>query len=760
MKFVSPLRSIFSLSHLSSWCRPFSVALVFAVVESSSVTLPAADNDKDSETHQARKALPTPAELAKLPPDGGPEFNRLVFEKSPYLLQHAGNPVDWRPWGEAAFAEAKKQNKPVFLSIGYTTCHWCHVMEHESFEDEEVAKLLNENFIPVKVDREERPDIDEVYMTFTQALTGSGGWPMTVMLTPEKKPFFAGTYFPKKSRAGRPGMLDLIPHIAGIWRDQHDAVLADADKFADSLRRMTGGSPGGELAPEVLERAYREFDKRFDPKHGGFSSAPKFPVTPNLMFLLRYSKRSDTPRALAMVEKSLTEMRRGGVYDQVGFGIHRYSTDPVWLVPHFEKMLYDQALFTLANLEAYQATGDERYARAAREVLTYVLRDMTDDAGGFYSAEDADSEGEEGKFYVWTVDELKAVLGEEDAAFYADTFNFTAAGNFRDEATGQATGANIPHLRADLSDADHDRVEALRKKLFDVREKRVHPQKDDKILTDWNGLMIAAFARAAQVLDDPEYAAAAKKAADFILADLTTDDGRLLKRWRQGEAGLTAHLEDYAFLVWGLLDLYEANFDPRYLAEAARLTDATLEHFWDDKGGGYFMTADDAEQLLVRAKKLYGGAIPGGNAVGLLNLVRLYRMTGETRYEEKSEALVKAFSGEIDQQPFTFPVVLCALDFLFGPSKEIVISGDPAAADTRAMLAELRKPFLPNKVVLLRPSNDDKAAAALAKLAPYTETQLSLDGKATIYVCENFACQLPTADLGKMRELLGIKKAE
>ncbi|MCB1092044.1 MAG: thioredoxin domain-containing protein, partial [Verrucomicrobiae bacterium] len=434
-------------------------------------------NSADDASHHSRKPIPGPEELAKLPPDGGNEYNRLVFEKSPYLLQHAENPVDWWPWGEAAFAEAKRLNKPVFLSIGYTTCHWCHVMEHESFEDEEVAKLINEHFVPVKVDREERPDIDDVYMTFTQALTGGGGWPMTVLLTPEKKPFFAGTYFPKQSRPGRPGMLDLVPHIAGIWKEQHDAVLADAERFAQSLKGMTGGSPGGPLGPDLLPRAYQEFVKRYDKEHGGFSTAPKFPVTPNLMFVLRSWKRSGDAEALAMVEKSLEEMRRGGVYDHIGFGIHRYATDPIWLVPHFEKMLYDQALFVMANLEAYQATGKESYARVAREVLTYVSRDMTSPEGGFYSAEDADSEGEEGKFYVWTEAEAAEVIGKEDAAFIAKTFNFADAGNFREEATGKPTGSNIPHLRANLSPADQERIEPLRAKLFEAREKRIHPQK-------------------------------------------------------------------------------------------------------------------------------------------------------------------------------------------------------------------------------------------------------------------------------------------
>ena len=707
----------------------------------------------------ARKPIPSAGELSQLPPDGGPEYNRLVFEKSPYLLQHAGNPVDWWPWGDAAFAEARKQDKPVFLSIGYTTCHWCHVMEHESFEDPEVAALINEHFIPVKVDREERPDVDEVYMTFTQALTGRGGWPMTVILTPERQPFFAGTYFPKESRTGRPGMMDLVPQFAAIWRDQKQAVYEDAARFVTELEKMTGGSPGGELGPEILTKARESFGKRFDPEHGGFSRAPKFPVPPNLMFLLRHGHRASDSEAIAMVEKSLTSMRHGGVYDQVGFGIHRYSTDPIWLLPHFEKMLYDQALFTLANVEAYQVTGDERFAETTREVLGYVLRDMTHSDGGFYSAEDADSEGEEGKFYVWTIEEVREVLGEEDGRFFADTFHFAEPGNFREEVSGELIGANIPHLRGDLAPTDRDRIEELRQKLFEAREKRIHPQKDDKILTDWNGLMIAAFARASRVLEEPEFADAARQATDFALSELVGEDGRLLKRWRQGEAGLTAHLEDYMFFTWGLIELYETTFDVRYLEEAVRLTDATLEHFQDDEGGGFFMIADDAERLLVRPKKLYGGAIPSGNAVALLNLARLYRMTGESRYQDAAEALVLAFSGEIENQPSAYPVVLCALDFLFGPTREIVIVGDPESEDTRQLLSALQRPFLPNQVVLLKPTRNSEVAHRLAKLAPYTASLEALEGgAATAYVCEDFACQLPTTDLKKVQEMLGLEE--
>lgn len=701
-----------------------------------------------------RKALPSPEVISKLPKDGGEEFNRLIFSQSPYLLQHARNPVNWYPWGEEAFAEAKKQNKAIFLSIGYTTCHWCHVMEHESFEDQQVADILNKDFICIKVDREERPDIDEVYMTVTQGMTGSGGWPMTIVMTPDKKPFFAGTYFPKDDRGNRAGLMTILDQLTAAWKDRRADIDKTADEIAGQLQSMVGGAPGEELPPTILDTAFEQFEGRYDATNGGFSTAPKFPMSPNLMFLMRYGKRADKKQALDMVSKTLTEMRKGGVFDQIGYGFHRYSTDPVWLTPHFEKMLYDQALLTMAYLEGYQSTGNEAFAQTAHEILTYVLRDMTSPDGGFYSAEDADSEGEEGTFYVWTIEEIKKILGEDDGILFAKIFNIKPDGNFKDEASGKNTGTNIPHLSAEIPADQHDKIEALRQKLFEVREKRIHPQKDDKILTDWNGLMIAAFARAGQVLDEPKYTAAAKKSADYVLSTLTDKDGRLLKRSRLGKAGLTAHLEDYAFVVWGLLDLYEATFDTHYLAEAIRLNDLMVKHFKDDKDGGFYMTADDAEKLLVRSKKLYGGAIPSGNAVAILNLTRLNRITANPDYEKEAHTTLKAFSAEVEKAPSAFPVVLVALDFLFGPSKEIVIAGKKDAADTKAMLAALSLPFLPNKVILFRPDGDPES---ITKLAPYTKTQSSLGGKATAYVCSNFTCQRPTTDIKKMLESLGGK---
>lgn len=701
----------------------------------------------DAEKARVRMPLPTPKEISNIATDGGEEFNRLVFEKSPYLLQHARNPIDWWPWGEAAFEQARREDKPVLLSVGYTTCHWCHVMEYESFEDEEVAALVNEHFISIKVDREERPDIDEVYMQITQGITGSGGWPMTVAMTPDKHAFFAGTYFPKKSVRGRPGFKRIITELGKAWRERREDVEESAQSVSRQVGEMLGASPGGDLDPGIFDVAFAQFSSQYDGKKGGFASHPKFPVPPNLLFLLRFHQRTGNTEALAMVERTLTEIRRGGIYDQVGFGIYRYSTDTEWLLPHFEKMLYDQALVTMAYLEVYQVTGKERYARTARETLTYVLRNLTHPEGGFYSAEDADSEGKEGKFYLWTNSEVRQVLGEDDGNFFIETFHFEEEGNFLEEVTREKTGTNIPHLKEELLDEKQTRVDGLLKKLFDHRETRTHPQKDDKILTDWNGLMIAAFARAAQALGDEGYAESARKATDFVLDKLTNNEGRLLKRYRQGEAGLTAHFEDYAFMIWGLLDVYEMNFDLKYLAKAIELQGIADEFFWDKIEGGYFTVAEDAEQMIVRAKKIYGGPIPSGNSVAIGNLVRLHRMTGQPHFAKRGDELIRAFSAELAKNSAVYPLALSFLDFHFGPSHEIVISG----GEEGEMVDALRKSFLPNKVIIRRTSEN---AEALAKLAPYTETQRSRDGRATAYVCQNFACQLPTIEVEKMMQSL------
>ena len=706
------------------------------------------------------KSIPSPDELKKLPPNGGPEFNRLVFEQSPYLLQHAGNPVDWYPWGEEAFRKARDENKPIFLSIGYSTCHWCHVMERESFEDSEVAELMNATFINIKVDREERPDIDNIYMSVCQAITGSGGWPLTIVMTPDKQPFFAGTYFPKQDRFGRPGMLELVPRIRQAWQTRREELLDSAEKITAHVRSMGMRVAGAELGLDSLRSGYEQLAARYDTQHGGFGSAPKFPSPHNLTFLLRYWKRGGDVQALKMVEQTLQAMRAGGMYDHVGFGFHRYSTDAEWLVPHFEKMLYDQALLVIAYVEAYQATGKEEYARTAREILTYVLRDMTSPEGGFYSAEDADSEGLEGKFYLWTRDEMLDVLGESDGEAFCRVFNIKPGGNFSNPHCPPNT--NIPHHARPLADLAHElnlsvdelwiRREVARQKLFDARERRVHPSKDDKILTDWNGLMIVALAKAARALGEPEYAGAAQRAADFVLANLRDDRGRLLKRYRQGEAGLPAHLDDYAFMVWGLLDLYEANFEVRNLEAALALNRAMLTHFWDESDGGLYFTADDGEELPVRTKLVYDGAVPSGNSVAILNLLRLGRITADAKLEVKAAVIGQMFSSQVNRAESAHTQLLCALDFGIGPSYEVVIAGQPGAADTTRMLRALRGRFIPNKVVLLRPNEPE--APPITRFAQFTKHQLSIEGKATAYVCTNYTCQAPTTNAQEMLALL------
>jgi uncharacterized protein YyaL (SSP411 family) len=690
------------------------------------------------------------------------KHNRLISQKSPYLLQHAENPVDWYPWSEDAFEKAKKENKPVLLSIGYSTCHWCHVMAHESFEDPEVAKLMNETFVSVKVDREERPDIDSVYMTACQMMTGSGGWPLTIIMTPNKEPFFAATYIPKETRFGHVGMLTLIPHIKELWSTRQAEVLSSATQVTASLQNTAPGAPGEGLNEPLLHLAYKQLLERFDEHHGGFGSAPKFPTPHNLLFLLRYWKRTGNDKALNMVERTLQSMRRGGIHDHIGFGFHRYSTDSRWLVPHFEKMLYDQALLAIAYTEAYQATKREEYAKTAHEIFTYVMRDMTSLEGGFYSAEDADSEGKEGKLYLWTNDEIQKVLSRGRTDLAVKLFNITADGNFTDEVAGRKTGCNILHLTkstdelaSDLSMSVPDlraRIEEIREELFAYREKRIHPHKDDKILTDWNGLMIAALAKGAQVFDEPRYASAARRAADFILKNVRTSEGRLLHRYRNGEAALTAHVDDYAFLIYGLLELYEATFEVYYLETALGLNKDLIRHFWDHENGGLYFTADDGERLLVRQKEIYDGALPSGNSVAMFNLLRLGRITASADFEEKATKIGQAFYGNVSQLPSAYTQLIAAADFAIGPSYEVVIAGDLQADDTRQMLDAIRGIFVPNKIVILHPS--DQTPPSIDDIVPFIKDHSSIDGKATAYVCLDYKCQLPTKDIGPMLELL------
>ena len=685
-------------------------------------------------------------------------MNRLQYEQSPYLLQHADNPVDWHPWAAEAFRTAQQQDKPIFLSIGYATCHWCHVMEHESFEDPEVAALMNETFINIKVDREERPDIDGLYMTVAQMLTGRGGWPLTIIMGPDQRPFFAATYVPKHSSHGRLGMLELIPKIAEIWNTRREEVASSSQSILQALRSASEARAGGpQLEESILRRAYEELSAQFDEQNGGFGSAPKFPSPHNLLFLLRYRLRSGEQRALEMVEKTLTEMRRGGIYDHVGYGFHRYSTDARWRVPHFEKTLYDQAMLTLAYIETYQATGEDLYADTARQIVAYVLRDMRMPEGGFASAEDADSEGEEGRFYTWSYGELASVLQPAELTELEKLYDLQRQGNFREEATGMPTGANILYMHpgdAGVSGRSTGPVlsEALRAKLLELRSLRVRPLKDDKVLTSWNGLMIAALARCGAVLGEPSYIEAAAGAASFIWERLRTPEGRLLHRYRGAEAGIAAYAEDYAYLIWGLIELYQGTFESLYLRRAAELMDLFIEDFWDEQAGGFFLTGEDAEQLLVRQRNDTDGALPSAGSVALFDLLRLGRMLQNPEYEDKAAALIRSTARFVDSSPLAFTFLLCALDFQIGPSFEVVIAGDPSASDTRAMIRELQRVYVPNKVVLLRPAGVERPE--IAELAPFTLVQTSVDGRATAYVCRDYACQLPVTDGAEMLRLL------
>ena len=686
--------------------------------------------------------------------------NRLQNEKSPYLLQHAQNPVDWYPWGEDAFAKARQEDKPIFLSIGYSTCHWCHVMERESFEDEEVAGLLNETFVNIKVDREERPDIDAVYMKVCQLMTQSGGWPLTIMMMPDKRPFFAATYIPRGTRYGRVGLLEMIPEVKLLWQTKRDDVFSAASEITGILQRPSAGGDK-DLGEEILHRAYQSLSASFDQVYGGFDHAPKFPSPHNFFFLLRYWKRTGEPQALRMVEDTLQNMRRGGICDHIGFGFHRYSTDERWVVPHFEKMLYDQAMMAMAFIEVFQATGRKEYETCAREIFTYVLRDMTDGQGGFYCAEDADSEGVEGKFYLWTEGEVRDVLTKEGADLFLSHYRHDSDLTLHGMQEIPA-GHFIPHLLpvsekdgGDDSTNRSGRLENIRQKLFAVREKRIHPHRDDKIMTDWNGLMIAALARGAQVFGEPVYLQAALHATDFIFQFLRTDSGRLLHRFRDGEGAITANIDDYSFMIWALLELYETTFEMKHLMRALEFQSHLFAYFRDDLNGGYFLTPHDAEELLTRPKELYDGAIPSGNSMAFINTLRLSRMTGDAELDERAHEIYRAFRAQADAAPMNFTQFLCGLDFAIGPASEVIVAGEKNGPDTEAMLDVLRRSFVPNKIVVFRPEGPEQPE--IETIAPYVQAHAAINGRATAYVCSNFACSLPTDDPGKMMALLNKK---
>ncbi|KXG75449.1 thioredoxin domain-containing protein [Thermotalea metallivorans] len=673
--------------------------------------------------------------------------NRLVKEKSPYLLQHAYNPVDWFPWGDEAFVKAKAEDKPIFLSIGYSTCHWCHVMERESFEDAEVAEVLNRYFVAIKVDREERPDIDHIYMSFCQAMTGHGGWPLTVILTPDRRPFFAGTYFPKRSKYGHPGLMDLLYRIWDAWKNRRDELEKSSIEITQAVQSSVLDSTQDQLPQETIHDAYKELKHFFDPVYGGFGKAPKFPTPHHLSFLLRYYAATGEEEALAMVEKTLDGMYKGGIFDHIGFGFARYSTDQKWLVPHFEKMLYDNALLTIAYLEAFQATGNYRYAEIAEKVFTYILRDMSPVEGGFYSAEDADAEGIEGKFYVFDVQEVKEVLGEEDGQLFCKYYDIQPRGNFEGKSIPNLIGVSLADLEKDQE--LKERLSLCREKLYHYREQRIHPYKDDKILTAWNGLMIAAAAMAGRILDNIAYIHAAKKAAGFIMNHLVNEEGRLLARYRDGEAAYLAYIDDYAFFIWGLIELYEATFETIYLEKAIGLTRDMIHLFWDEKEGGFFLYGKDSEPLIVRPKEIYDGATPSGNSVATMNMLRLARMTGDRELEEKAMAQFYIFGGNVKENPNAYTHFMMAFLFANMPTKQVVIAGERGKEDTKRMLAELDRRFLPFATVIF---ND--GAEALHRLVPFVKNQGRIGNTATAYICENFACNIPTSDMAQFTKML------
>jgi uncharacterized protein YyaL (SSP411 family) len=670
--------------------------------------------------------------------------NRLARETSPYLLQHAHNPVDWYPWGEEAFARARAEDKPILLSVGYSACHWCHVMERESFENEEIARLMNELFVNIKVDREERPDVDAVYMTAVQALTGHGGWPMTVFLTPDGRPYWGGTYFPPEDRQGMPGFPRVLRAMAQAYREQHDQVLRQADRIAQHLRAARDFRAPGDLVPELLDRAALGLLQNFDAQHGGFGGAPKFPPAMALDFLLRYWKRTGDARARHVVEFTLEKMARGGLYDQVGGGFHRYTVDAAWLVPHFEKMLYDNALLAQVYLHAWQATGRPLYRRVVEETLDYVLREMTDPAGGFSSSQDADSEGEEGKFYLWTPEEIAAAVGPEAARVVSAYYGVTEHGNFEhrtilhvprdDAAVAAELGLDVETLHATLAES--------RRRLYAARAGRVHPGRDDKVLTAWNGLVLRALAEAAAALERDDYRAAAVRNADFLTSALVRD-GRVLRSWKAGQAKIDGYLEDYALLADGLLGVHALTFDARPLLVARDLADRMLDLFWDEAVQGFYDTARDAERLIVRPRDPLDNATPSGSSVAIGVLLRLGVLLGEERYTRHGTAALAALRDALSGYPSAFGEALGALDFALSTPVEVAVVGEREAADTRALVGVVYGRYLPNKVVAGRAPDDDRLLA----LSPLLAGKEARDGRPTAYVCRHYACRAPTSDL-------------
>jgi uncharacterized protein YyaL (SSP411 family) len=704
--------------------------------------------------------------------------NKLIDESSPYLLQHAHNPVDWYPWGDEAFEKAKAEDKPVIVSIGYSACHWCHVMEHESFESEATAQIMNEHFVSIKVDMEERPDVDQIYMTFVQLTTGRGGWPMNVFLTPDKLPFFGGTYFPPVTRYNMPSWPQILMSVADAWQTKRHELLHSANDIVGELRRVgITGFEAGALSHEQLDAAFQSFVRTFDAKNGGFGGAPKFPPSMSLEFLLRYWKRTRNENALEMVKHTAAKMATGGIYDQLGGGFHRYAVDAIWLVPHFEKMLYDNAQLIRIYLHLYQIEKQqsaisskqsaEFFKRIAVETLEYVRREMLDASGAFYSTQDADSEGEEGKFFVWTPEEVTKILGD-DAPAFCDYFDVTAEGNFE--------GSNILNIKNPVATSPGSDLNA---KLFEAREKRVKPFRDEKVLAAWNGLMLAAFAEAARVLDSEEYLEIAKLNADFILDKMTEENhpvgetptpllrkegsfaGRLLRTWKDGKAKLNGYIEDYANVADGLIELYQASGEERYLDEARRLADAMITEFWDVESGGFFFTSNDHEELIVRNKDFYDNATPSGNSVAADVLLKLAKFFGGStnlvatapgsdlgeKYERFGATVLRLVAPQIRRHPQGFGRALSAIEFYLSPVKEIAIIG-PRGNELERAVADM---YLPDAVIALSAEPSDES--------PLLKGREMIDGKATVYVCENFVCQRPVTDVEEVRQAVSLSTA-
>ncbi len=688
--------------------------------------------------------------------------NHLINETSPYLLQHAHNPVDWYPWGEEAFAKARAEDKPVLVSIGYSACHWCHVMEHESFEDEASAKLMNENFVSIKVDMEERPDVDQIYMTFVQLTTGRGGWPMNVFLTPDKLPFFGGTYFPPVSRYNMPSWGQILTSIAEAWREKRSDLLNSANDILSEIKRVGKAEfAQAALSEDVLESAFESFVRSFDAKNGGFGGAPKFPAAMSCEFLLRYWKRTGNENALEMVKYTASKMANGGIYDQLGGGFHRYAVDAIWLVPHFEKMLYDNAQLIRVYLHLYQITKDEFYKRVAVETLEYVKREMLDASGGFYSSQDADSEGVEGKFFVWTVEQVDEILGKEDATEFCSFYDVTIDGNFEES---NILNVKRPVATASGSERNPDALSGLRasrEKLFAEREKRIKPFRDEKVLTAWNGLMLAAFAEAAAVLGSEDFLEIAKSNADFLLENLVVKEsttpsaeaaatlpktggepGALLRTWKDGRAKLNGYIEDYANLADGLIELYQVSGNIKYLMEAKRLADTMITEFWDEENGGFFFTSNDHEELIVRNKDFYDNATPAGNSAAADVLLKLGKLFGEEKYERFAATVLRLVAPQISRHPQGFGRALSAMEFYLAPVKEVVIIGPKGNELEREVWGEFR----PNTVTAIAETKGEDL--------PLLKDRTLVNGKPTAYVCEKFVCQRPVTTPAELVELL------